>query len=386
MFEKKEKRIVYTFGLASFLNDMGSDIIKPIFPLFVVKVLGASMTFLGFLDGLGDMVVSLANLFSGYLSDKIERRKPFIWVGYFFGAISRFGYAIATIPAHLIPPKVLDRMGKIRGAPRDALIADKTPPQKHGRAFGILRMLDHLGAFTGTLIVIGLINRLDMRYIFLLAVIPTLISVLLIQLLIPPDRGKIRKNLPILRGLGGPVYLLVSLTTISTLGFFSYSFLLIYSYSMGFSFITVTALYLLFSGVSSLFSYVSGRLIDSIGDIQILCVSYLLFAVMCLLCILGVGNWNILWIFIIYGLHTASFEPAIRTVASDVAPPDRRGSVLGLIHMVGGITALPASLIAGFLWDRFGYSAPFKFSLVLMITSLLVSVLLLFYRRKQRTT
>ncbi|MFA7564539.1 MAG: MFS transporter, partial [Candidatus Neomarinimicrobiota bacterium] len=160
---KENKRTVRIFAWASFLNDMGSDIIYPVWPLFVTEILKANMAVLGFVDGLGEAVVSLAKALSGYWSDRIRKRKVFIWSGYLMGAASRIGYAISTVWQHLIPFRILDRAGKIRGAPRDAIIADVSTNDNRGRNFGLMRMADNLGAVVGILICLALFKKIGYR-------------------------------------------------------------------------------------------------------------------------------------------------------------------------------------------------------------------------------
>jgi len=150
--EHESKRTIRILAAASFLNDFGSDIIYPVWPFFVTSVLGANMAVLGFIDGLGEAIVSLSSAASGYASDRLKRRKVFIWLGYLFGSASRIGYAVATVWQHLIPLRVLDRMGKIRSAPRDAIIADLSTDQNRGGNFGLLRTMDNLGALCGKMI------------------------------------------------------------------------------------------------------------------------------------------------------------------------------------------------------------------------------------------
>ena len=144
--EEESKKVIRTFGLASFLNDLGSDIIYPVWPLFVTTILKANMAALGLLDGIGEALVSISKAGSGFLSDRIRRRKIFIYTGYIMGALSRIGYSISTVWTHLIPFRVLDRAGKIRSAPRDAIVADVTTTENRGKSFGFLRAMDHLGA------------------------------------------------------------------------------------------------------------------------------------------------------------------------------------------------------------------------------------------------
>jgi len=166
MNQKKASKTVRIFALASFLNDLGSDMIYPIWPLFVTSVLGAPMAVLGFIDGLGEAIVSISQAASGYISDRTRRRKIFIWTGYLFGSLSRVGYAISSVWQHLIPFRILDRAGKIRGAPRDAIIADISTKENRGKNFGFLRAMDHLGAVCGIIVCILFFKVLGYRNLF----------------------------------------------------------------------------------------------------------------------------------------------------------------------------------------------------------------------------
>src|SRR3989339_1181559 len=152
----ESKKTVATFSIASFLNDMGSDMIYPIWPIFLTSVLGADMTILGLIDGIGDAIVSISQAVSGYWSDRLKKRKVFVWIGYICGGISRLGYALATTWQFIIPFRILDRAGKMRGAPRDAIISDISTQENRGRNFGILRTFDNLGAVAGILITVFL--------------------------------------------------------------------------------------------------------------------------------------------------------------------------------------------------------------------------------------
>jgi MFS family permease len=181
---KRTHKTIKVFAAASFLNDLGSDMIYPIWPLFVTTVLKANMAALGFLDGLGEALVSISQAGSGYLSDKIKKRKIFIWLGYFFGSISRLGYALSSLWPHLIPFRIMDRMGKIRSAPRDAEVADISEDKIRGKNFGFLRAMDNLGAVAGILICTVLIDMIGFRFLFALAAIPSLFSALFIIFLV----------------------------------------------------------------------------------------------------------------------------------------------------------------------------------------------------------
>ena len=174
------KKQIRTFGYASFLNDFGSDMIYPFWPIFLTTVLGAPMSVVGLIDGLGDAIVSLSQAFSGYYSDKIGRRKPFIWLGYLFAGTARIGYAFAPVWQWIIPFRVLDRFGKMRGSPRNAIVANLSTDANRGANFGYLRMMDNAGAVCGVLVSIVLLKYIGYHALFLIAAIPSCISALLI--------------------------------------------------------------------------------------------------------------------------------------------------------------------------------------------------------------
>lgn len=378
---KNNRKTIRIFAAASFLNDLGSDIIYPIWPLFVTSVLNANMAVLGFIDGLGDAIVSVSQAASGYLSDRIRKRKIFIWTGYLFGSMSRLGYALSASWQHLIPFRVLDRMGKIRSAPRDAIIADISTRENRGRNFGLLRTVDNLGAVCGILICIFFFNRLGYRNLFLLAAIPSLIGALLILLLIKEKTAaiKIYKGFS-LRNLDVNLKLLTILNAFFALGAFSYSFLMIYAKEFGFQSSFVPILYLLFTLTASLFSLPFGRLADKIGRKPVLLISFIFWILVCGSLIFKASHVMIFLTFIFYGLHKGALEPVQKTFVSELAPAQFKASTLGGFQMIIGFCALPASLIAGLLWDHFGMFSPLYLSISLTIIAL---VLLFFVKEKK---
>ena len=176
MDQNESTKTVRTFAVASFLNDLGSDMIYPIWPLFVTTFLGANMAVLGFIDGLGEAIVSISKAASGYLSDRMRKRKIFIWLGYILASLSRVGYAVSVIWQHLIPFRILDRAGKVRSAPRDAIIADISTKDKRGKNFGFLRAMDNFGAVCGIIICILFFKLLGYKKLLILASIPSVLS------------------------------------------------------------------------------------------------------------------------------------------------------------------------------------------------------------------
>ena len=373
----QEKRTIRVFAASSFLNDMGSDIIYPIWPLFVIDVLKADMAALGFLDGLGEALVSLSQAASGYLSDRIRKRKIFIWTGYLCGALSRLGYAASRLWPHLIPFRILDRVGKIRSAPRDAMVADLSTDLNRGRRFGLLRAMDNLGAVCGILLCVALLKVLGYRLLFALAALPSLFGSLLILIKIKDkkeDRGEIFKGLS-LRDLTPNLRLYILLSAVFALGAFSYSFLLVYAKTLGFKITFIPLLYLLYTAIASLFSYPFGRLSDRIGRKRVLFLAYFFWAAICLGILTAPSPILVILAFILFGLHKAALDPVQKTLTCELAPAAFRASCLGGFQMVVGLCALPASFLAGLLWEEIGPAAPFALSLVLTA----LSTLLLFF-------
>jgi len=378
---EEEIKTIRTFAAASFLNDMGSDIIYPIWPFFVTTILRANMAALGFLDGLGDALVSLSQATSGYISDRIKKRKFFIWAGYLCGAFSRLGYSVSTIWQHLIPFRVLDRIGKIRSAPRDALVADITTDENRGKNFGLLRAMDNLGAVVGILICIAFFRLLGYRLLFALAALPSIASTLLILSFIKEkktDGPKTYKAIS-LKDVDKNLRLFIVLNSLYALGAFSYSFLLIYAKKFGFKVAFVPVLYLIYSASASLFSLPFGKLSDKIGRKSVLLLAFLFWAGVCMGIIFSRSSLIIILIFVLYGIHKAALDPVQRTFVCELSPLAFRASCLGGFQMVIGLCALPASFVAGILWEEFGIFAPFYFSLALTV----FATLLLFFVKER---
>jgi len=232
--QKENKRELRVFALASFLNDMGSDIIYPIWPLFVTVFLGADIFVLGIIDGIGDALVSVSSAFSGYLSDKFRKRKIFIWTGYLSSGIARFGYSVVPAWIYLIPFKVLDRAGKIRASPRDAMIAELSTIENRGTNFGFLRAMDNFGAIVGITLSIIFLKYLGFRNLILLASIPSFFSVLIIYFFIKEKKFEPQKRYFSINLFDRNFRLFVIVNGIFALGAFSYSFFLLYAKDIGF--------------------------------------------------------------------------------------------------------------------------------------------------------
>lgn len=378
--EKTESRkTVRTFALASFLNDMGSDMIYPVWPLFVTS-LGANMAVLGLLDGLGDSLVAISQAVSGYLSDKLRKRKIFIWLGYLFGALSRIGYALSPTWHMLIPFRVLDRSGKIRNPPRDAIIADVSQYNNRGGHFGIIRAMDNLGAICGILVTIALIEYLGYRNLFLIAAVPSVLAAILILARVRErkDTATVYKGLQF-SDITGNFRLFLFLSSVFALGAFSYSFLLVFAGKYGFKTVTIPVLYLTFTAVAFLSSIPFGRLSDRFGRKPVIMVSFLLWGLVCL-DLIFMQNTAAIWLaFILFGLHRGALDTVQKAFVSELVPEAYRASGLGGFQMVIGLVALPSSVIAGLLWDNISLLAPFYLSLALSVAS----IFLLFFVKER---
>ncbi len=377
--DNKEKTTVRTFAFASFLNDFGSDMIYPVWPLFVTLVLSADMVILGLLDGLGDAIVSLSQAASGYVSDRTRKRKVFVWTGYLLGSTSRIGYALSTVWQHLVPFRILDRAGKMRGAPRDAIIADVSTKENRGSNFGLLRAMDNLGAVFGIIVCLILFQTIGYTNLFLVAAVPSIVGALLIITFVRETKHSDRK---IFKGvsfkdLDSNFRLFLFLSAVFALGSFSYSFLLISSKQLGYQIEFVPILYLIFTAVAAVFSFPFGRLSDRIGRKPVLVLSLVFWSALCLIFVFVQSYLMIGLTFVLYGLHKGSLEPVQKTLVSELAPAEYRASSLGTFQMVTGLLTLPSSLIAGILWEKVGLPAPFILSAILTVVS---AVMLLFVR------
>ena len=358
-----------TFGWAAFLNDFGSDIIFPLWPIFLSTVLGANLAVIGFIDGLGEAIVSISQAVSGYLSDKIGRRKPFIWLGYVCAGVARVGYALSPTWHFIIPFRILDRSGKMRGSPRDAIIADISTNQNRGRNFGYLRMMDNLGAVFGVLFTISFFQYLGYKRLFLLAAVPSLLGAALIFSVI---KDRPRSDAKLFRGLSFKDFdknfiLFLVLSSVFALSSFSYSFLLIYAGKLGFAVTTIPVLYLIYTAIASAMSLPFGRLADVMSRKAVLGLSFLLWLLVCVTFIYFKNPIAVVLAFILYGLHLGAIEPAQKALVSELSAPDLRASTLGAFQMITGLVALPSSVIAGILWSTAGSLAPFYFSAGLTI-------------------
>lgn len=364
------RRDLRIFSAASFLNDFGADAIRPFWPLFVTSVLGAPASVLGLLDGLGEVISYGSRFPSGWLSDRLRRRKPIVWLGYLLAGLSRVGYALSPAVAWLFPFKAMDRLGKMRDPPRDALLADVVPKKEHGRAFGLLTAADNAGATLGPLFGLLLFALLSFRGMFAAAAIPSLVGAAGIYILIKEHRPKphgIRKA-----KLGKEFYRLAAVAGMFALGWISVSFMVLHATNVeGLPAYLAPALFFIMSAFSVAFSAIFGRLSDRLGKKRMLLNSYLLYAIVAagffaihVAGITGVaGIVASFLLFALYGMHYGGISSIQPAFVVDIVPQGSRAYASGLFSAAFGFAAMFASVAAGILWDlatpaaAFGYAA-----------------------------
>jgi len=363
--EQNTRDPVIVFGAASFLNDMGSDLIAPIWPTFLRNHIGLDLFQVGVVDGLALTITALSKLMSGYLSDRTQKRKIFITLGYLLSVIGRLGFFISYTFYQILTWKSMDRLGKIRGPPRDAIVASETETGERGRAFGVLRSLDTAGAVVGATISYLLFVYIGYLGIILLAAIPGICSVILVSVLIKEKKGKDVFKGVTFRGLDRNLKLFLFSSLLFALGTYSYSFLILYSQGFGFGEAVLPLLYLLFTFVYAVSSYPFGRISDTIGRKPILLLAFL-FLIMTSGWALIVQDWfTVVIMFIFFGLMQGALDPVQTSYISDLTEENRRASILGAFQLVIGLCALPAGAIIGYLWEYLYSAAAFQYSLIL---------------------
>lgn len=367
------KKTIATFSAASLLNDIGGDMVKPLWPIFITSTLGAPAVFLGLIDGIGQLLSYLTRFPFGYYSDR-WKRKPFVWTGYIFSSVSRIGYALSGTPAGAFFSHIVDRTGKgMRDAPRDAILASSTSKTDRGAAFGTLRAMDNLGATIGPLLAFLLIPLIGIRTLFAFAAIPSLIGALLIFFAI---KEKVKDNIrrvPFLwKELTKEYRLVFWISGIFALSWFSVSFLLLYATHNGFSQNDIPLLYLTYTLTAACVAYPAGKLSDAIGRRYMLMAGYTVFGITLAGFAVTTNPLFFYALFFLYGVHYGIIEAMQGAYVSDMVADEHRASALGLFQGLWGLCLLPASLIAGVLWDRVAPWAPFVYGATIVTIAVLL--------------
>jgi MFS family permease len=361
-------RTVWALGLVSLLMDTSSEIVHALLPLFMTVQLGLSVAMLGLIDGVAEATASITKLFSGYISDRLGRRKPLILIGYGLAAITKPVFAIAGSAGLVFGARFADRIGKgLRGAPRDALIADVTPPELRGRAFGLRQSLDTVGAFVGPLLAVGLMLILanDIRTIFWIATIPAALAVLMIIVAVrdvdAPAKAGVRVPLRLadLRSLPSAYWAVVALGGVLTLARFSEAFLILKANAEGLPLALTPLVLVVMNLVYAAGAYPAGHFADRMPPVRLLGTGIICLIAADLVLAMAPGLVGVTFGLILWGAHMALTQGLLAKLVADHAPAHLRGSAYGMFNLATGIALLFASVIAGLLWDRFGADATF---------------------------
>lgn len=359
---------VWMLGFVSLLMDISSEMIHSLLPLFMVGVLGASALTVGLIEGLAEATALIVKVFSGALSDYLGRRKALAVVGYALGALTKPLFALAPTMGIVLTARLLDRVGKgVRGAPRDALVADIAPPEMRGAAFGLRQSLDTVGAFVGPLLAVGLMLwwANDFRAVFWVAVIPGVLAVLLLCFGVQePARHEGERNVnPIrrenLRRLGPAYWWVVGTGAVFTLARFSEAFLVLRAQQGGIPIAWVPLVMVAMNVVYALSAYPFGRLSDRVSHTTLLAAG-LVVLLMADLVLAYNDHWTTVLVGVaLWGVHMGMTQGLLATMVADTAPKDLRGTAYGFFNLVSGLAMLVASVLAGWLWDRWGASSTF---------------------------
>jgi MFS family permease len=372
--ERSSSRNIYAFGLTSFLNDTATEMAYWVLPAFLIS-LGAGPAQLGLIEGIAESVASFAKLFSGYLTDHIERRKPLVVGGYFVANAIKPVLAVTTAWWQILLIRFADRSAKgVRGAPRDVMVAESVSKDKLGSAYGLIQSMDSAGAIAGPLIALALLGRWGMRGVFWAAAIPGVLCVLVAALGIRETKrsaedadGDVvthstRNADPGSGGLAGSFYLVLAAITLFSLGNSSDMFLVMRAQNAGIRVALAPVLGLVFNVTYTLGSWPAGWFSDHFSRRWIVAAGYLIFAAVYF--VFGRAPSTLaIWISMsVYGLYYALTQPVLKALVVETVSPIVRGRALGVYFFVTSAATLAASLITGELWKHYGASVPFYLS------------------------
>ena len=377
-------------GLVSFFADISSEMVYPIIPLYLTAAFGATPLLVGFIEGIAESLASLLKVYSGYLTDKYQKKKPVAFIGYATGLIYKIALLVSTSWTGILISRIIDRIGKgIRTSPRDVMVSESAKETDRGQAFGIHKALDMLGSAIGIILSYFILlrfkdNTSSYKLIFIISIIPAVIALLMFIFIkekntVYPQKERQGffnqfKNLD--QKL--KMYLLISM--IFTLGNSSNSFLLLRANTAGFDATSVILLYFIYNVTASLLAIPFGRMSDRFGRKNILITGYIIFAVVYFGFGIADTKMGFMLLFMLYGIYTATTAGVERALITDISPANLKGTMLGLQQTIVGISLFFASIIFGFLWNNFGSFIPFAFGATL---SLISAILLMITFRKR---
>ncbi|WP_281714368.1 MFS transporter [Allobaculum stercoricanis] len=375
-------RNIILLGLISCFADISSEMVYPLIPLYLTAALGATPVLVGLIEGIAESIASLLKVFSGYISDRFQHKKAIAFSGYATGLLYKIALIFATSWNGILSARVIDRFGKgIRTAPRDVMVSESADQNNMGKSFGIHKMLDMAGSAIGILLSFILLKKIgsnpeSYKMIFAISILPIVIALLLFFFVHekkekrqPMQREYFWKNIS---QLDHNLKLYLVIAFLFTLGNSSNSFLLLRAYNIGFDSSTTILLYFIYNLTASLFAIPCGKLSDKIGRKHLLVGGYLTFSLVYFGFAFCTSKPLMILIFVVYGIYTAMTAGAERAFIAEIAPIKLKGTMLGLHSTLVGIALLPASVIAGFLWDKIGVFAPFMFGGILSLIAALL--------------
>lgn len=388
-------RNVFALGLVSFFNDVSSEIIYPLLPLFLKLTLGVSPAVIGIIEGAAESVASILKLFAGYFSDRLGKRKFLVVTGYVLTSFTRPLLAFTGNWYQVLAIRLSDRVGKgIRGAPRDAMIADSVTPETRGIAFGLNRGMDHAGAVIGPLIGFVALWFLaenviaptanDYRKVFLFASVPALLAVFVVIFLVREPKKEhtheetkvITKASLSLRGFDSNFKRFLIIIALFTLSNSSDAFLLLRAQEAGIAITTIPLLWALLHVVKVITSFIGGDLSDRIGRKPLIVSGWLIYGLVYVGFAFVSSAWMAWVLFLIYGIYFGLVEGTEKALVADLVRPEQRGTAFGLYNLAFSITVFPASLILGVLWKYFSATTAFLTGASLGILAALLLMLL----------
>ncbi len=378
---------VILLGLVSFFSDISAEMVYPIIPLYLTAVFGATPALVGVIEGIAESLASLLKVFSGYITDKRGKKKPVAFVGYAAGLVYKAALIFAGSWVGVLGARVIDRAGKgIRTAPRDVMVSESADKNQMGKAFGIHKALDMAGSAIGIIISYLLLKNAGGNFaykeLFAISIIPAVFGLLMFFFIKEKkEHSQVTKREPFwqnMKKLDGQLKLYLMVAFLFTLGNSSNTFLLLRAKNVGFDDTSVILLYFIFNLTASILSIPLGKLSDKIGRKKLLVAGYLVFSSVYFGFAFASSQAVIVAVFVLYGLYTAMITGVERAFIAEISPKELKGTMLGMHSTVVGIALLPASVIAGLLWDGFGAPAPFLFGSGM---SLAAALILLFFMK-----
>ncbi len=375
-------RTVWVLGFVSLLTDISSEMINSLLPLFLVSALGANVLTVGIIEGIAEATASVLKVFSGVLSDYLGHRKGLAVFGYGLSTFVKPLFAVASSPSGVLIARFGDRLGKgIRVAPRDALVADSTTSEVRGAAYGLRQSLDTIGAFLGplTAFVLMAASQNNFRLVFWLALIPGFLAVALLTVGISePTETQTKRSNPLqwetLRSLGQKYWVLVAVALLFNLGNSSNAFLLLRAEQIGISASLIPLTFVVMNMAYSFSAYPIGILSDRLGKFGLLIGGFLLYALVYLGFAFAQAPWQVWGLFALYGLHLGMSKGLLLALVANSIPANLRGTAFGFFNLAVGIALLPASFLAGGLWEILGAEATFIVGSLFAIAAVLLLV------------